>query len=170
MFHSFSSSFLRMASATQRPRVESMKGLLDWHKQLSSWREWKCSVMVEHECLVVIKGHLFLSEHKASDFSQCDRWISGSELDKRGHTHQWNALTPRRYLHWNGSQRSARSNLRKTSSLCFPSLSVCPLLSLMELSICVSLYPALLILHPVYSCLTHAHTHIHNKHANWWPG
>lgn len=58
-------------------------------------REWKCSVMAECECLVVIRGHLFLSDHKASDFSHCDRWISGSELDKRGHAPQWNALTMR---------------------------------------------------------------------------
>lgn len=48
---------------------------------------------------------------------------------------------------------------KKNSSLCFPSLAVCSLLSLVELSICVSLYPTLLILHPVCSCLTHEHTH-----------
>lgn len=57
----------------------------------SSGREWKCSVMVEHGRLVVIRDHLFLSEHKASAFSLRDRCISGSELDRRikgGHTHQ----------------------------------------------------------------------------------
>lgn len=65
----------------------------------SSGREWKCSVMVEHGRLVVIRDHLFLSEHKASAFSLRDRWISGSELDERikgGHAHQWSALTLRR--------------------------------------------------------------------------
>lgn len=67
----------------------------------SSGREWKCSVMVEHGRLVVIRDHLFLSEHKASAISLCDRWISGSELDKRikgGHAHQWDTLTPRRWV------------------------------------------------------------------------
>lgn len=47
---------------------------------------------------MVIKGHLFLSGHKASDLWQSDRWISGSELDKkkRGHARQRDALTRRR--------------------------------------------------------------------------
>lgn len=46
-------------------------------------REWKCSVMVERWRLVVIRDHLFLSEHKAPAFSLRDRWISGSELDRK---------------------------------------------------------------------------------------
>ncbi|KAI9529703.1 hypothetical protein NQZ68_007941 [Dissostichus eleginoides] len=55
-----------MANTPEGPYVESMKGLLDGHGEHTARREWKCSVMVEHGRLVVIRDHLFLSEHKAS--------------------------------------------------------------------------------------------------------
>lgn len=55
-----------------------MKSVLDGHSEQtaythSSEREWKSSVMVEHGRLVVIRDHLFLSDHRVSDTSLYDR-------------------------------------------------------------------------------------------------
>lgn len=45
-----------------------------------SGREGKCSVVVQHEHLLMITGHLFLSGSEARAFSLRDRLISKSKL------------------------------------------------------------------------------------------
>ena len=115
MFHISFMGFSRMAARVGHVWSPwgGFVGRAQWKH--SSGREWKCSVMVEHGRLVVIRDHLFLSEHKASAFSLRDRWVSGSELDERikgGHAHQWSALTPRSVITCTGMFFSTTVGIR----------------------------------------------------------